>query len=162
MQLPGPVTVVVCISHLGHEVAGVPGMQLSVERQTSLLTLLLLQFEEDCPLFVTQRLQLTSQLLWKRERERSVCFWLVTEGDASEQKKNTNCFQTQQLIKWSENMKPSLTLRFNFCPNCEADWRWYTQLFVIRLNLYQTSPAEIKTKFHLCLNRCLLWERECS
>lgn len=50
-------------SHLGHEVAGVPGMQLSIERQTSLLTFLLFQFEEDSPLFFTQRLQLTSQIL---------------------------------------------------------------------------------------------------
>ena len=54
--------------HLGHEVAGVPGVQLSVERQTSLLTLLLLQFEDDCALFITQRLQLTSQLLWETRR----------------------------------------------------------------------------------------------
>ncbi len=52
-----------CSSYLGHEVAGVPGVQLSVERQTSLLTLLLLQFEDDRALFITQRLQLVSQLL---------------------------------------------------------------------------------------------------
>lgn len=53
----------VCGSHLRHEVARVPGVQLAIKRQISLLTLLFLQFEDDCSLFITQRLQLTGQLL---------------------------------------------------------------------------------------------------
>lgn len=57
-----------CSSYLRHEVARVPSVQLSFKRQISLLTLLLLQFEDDCALFVAQRLQLTSQLLCRRRQ----------------------------------------------------------------------------------------------
>lgn len=72
-----------CSSDLGHEVAGVPGVQLSVKRQVSLLTLLLLQFEDDRSLFIPQRLQLTRQLLWKTRRRgqtlqiTELCIWFV-------------------------------------------------------------------------------------
>lgn len=51
------------ISHLGHEVAGVPGVQLSVGGEVPLLALLLLQPDHDSTLLVAQRLQFTSQLL---------------------------------------------------------------------------------------------------
>lgn len=50
-------------SYLGHVVACVPGVQLPVERQASLLTLLLLQLEDDRSLFLTQRLQLPGEVL---------------------------------------------------------------------------------------------------
>lgn len=58
-------------SYLGHVVARVPGVQLPVERQASLLTLLLLQLEDNRSLFLTQRLQLPGEVLWETEKNRT-------------------------------------------------------------------------------------------
>lgn len=46
-------------------------MKLAVEREVPLLTLLLLQPEDGVTLFITQGLQLTSQLLWKTNRNKT-------------------------------------------------------------------------------------------